>query len=390
MGDLSTVPSSIENGVKDSQGGVYDGDLLIKYKGINGDEYHVKEGTKVICDKAFACSFLKTLVLPESIQAIGRSAFEGSVELESINIPGEVTDIPHSAFKGCGNLKALTLPKSIKTVGPLFVTENMDVLSVSSKIEFHKDAFALAEIAVLEVPKNLSDYYEQLKKDLRLDCVIEANRKSVYIPVTDPLEDYRGGNWIDIKFNNLAHNKNQVTDTRLTQNPVLSFDKYADTTGTVTKSAAVGASFPVTINHILKTVGKSDGFLMLQFANMETNIPELNAIGTLKDKALYAINLTKVYEGLSFAKAPKPTIPSMWVSIQFARPDRTETAVFKMEYGKITALGMNDFGIDPEDDILQTETTAINIPAVSTETVPPSEHKSFLSGIIDSIKGLFG
>lgn len=163
---------------------------------------------------------------------------------------------------------------------------------------------------------------------------------------------------------------------------MLSFDKYADTTGTVAKSAAIGSSFTVTINHILKTLGQSDGFLMLQFASMDTNIPELNALGTMKDKALDAIGLTKVYEGVAFARVPKPVIPSMWVSIQFARPNRTETAVFKMEYGKITELGIVDFGIDPEDDVLQKETTAINMQAVVTEIVPPSGSKSFLSGMM--------
>ena len=101
----------IENGIEDEFGVVYSKDrkrlLIIKEYGLK--VYNIKNGTKVICDYAFAFdneSFcyipsLQSIYIPETVTSIGKSAFYGCEFLQSIVIPNSVTNIGKGAFRGC-------------------------------------------------------------------------------------------------------------------------------------------------------------------------------------------------------------------------------------------------------------------------------------------------
>lgn len=51
-------------------------------------------------DGAFQSCNLNALALPESLEAIGSSAFNGNQSLKSVNIPAKVKTIEESAFYG--------------------------------------------------------------------------------------------------------------------------------------------------------------------------------------------------------------------------------------------------------------------------------------------------
>ena len=52
--------------------------------------YSIKEGTCIISDYAFSnCKSLKQVVLPDSIQIIGRNVFKGCDSLQAIKISSE-------------------------------------------------------------------------------------------------------------------------------------------------------------------------------------------------------------------------------------------------------------------------------------------------------------
>ena len=108
-----------EQAIKDEYGVLYspDGLRLIKAND-NLITYEIKDGTKVICDKAFwGCESLNSIHLPESINSIGYGAFWDCKSLTSIHLPESLTSIGYSAFLGCDSLTSIQLPESVKSIG---------------------------------------------------------------------------------------------------------------------------------------------------------------------------------------------------------------------------------------------------------------------------------
>ena len=103
--DLSTetTEEEIKEAFVDGRGVKYskDGRKLLKVGELSG-AYSVKEGTRIICDRAFLwCCSLSEIVIPSSVTSIGDSAFYGCNSLSEIVIPSSVTSIGDSAFYKC-------------------------------------------------------------------------------------------------------------------------------------------------------------------------------------------------------------------------------------------------------------------------------------------------
>ena len=97
----------LRNAVEDEFGVKYSKDwkrLLKAPEKLKG-EYHIREGVKVIGNRAFdKYSSLTSINIPNSVTNIGEWAFMYCKSLTSINIPNSVTNIGKSAFWGCCNL----------------------------------------------------------------------------------------------------------------------------------------------------------------------------------------------------------------------------------------------------------------------------------------------
>lgn len=60
---------------------------------------------------------IKSIVLPDTVIKIGKSAFEGLSDLESIILPDSLLYIDESAFAGCSALKTIKIPENVATIG---------------------------------------------------------------------------------------------------------------------------------------------------------------------------------------------------------------------------------------------------------------------------------
>lgn len=99
-----------EWGVKYSK----DGRKLLKAPQELKECYSIKEGVRIICDKAFSmCSSLAEVVIPNSVTSIGGGAFFKCTSLISIFIPDSVTSIGNGAFSYCETLINIVIPTNV-------------------------------------------------------------------------------------------------------------------------------------------------------------------------------------------------------------------------------------------------------------------------------------
>ena len=117
--NLSTVVTEedLENAWTDEFGVKYSADrkrLLEATTNIR--HYSIKDGTRVICKKAFLSCCIGTIYIPDSVIIIGDRAFD-ECRLNNINIPDSVTAIGDKAFLDCCNLTCIHIPNSVTTIG---------------------------------------------------------------------------------------------------------------------------------------------------------------------------------------------------------------------------------------------------------------------------------
>ena len=118
---LSTevTKKDLANAVIDKFGVKYsiDGKRLLKASQYLKGKYVIRDGVRVICDRAFKdCSSLESIIIPNSVASIGGNAFESCGLLVSVKIPDGVKIIGDSAFPRCKSLASIILPRSIVSV----------------------------------------------------------------------------------------------------------------------------------------------------------------------------------------------------------------------------------------------------------------------------------
>ena len=74
--------------------------------------------TVAIGDNAFySCTFLTSVVIPDSVTTIGAKAFKSCTSLTSVTIPDSVITIGDDAFYYCSSLTSVTIGNSVITIG---------------------------------------------------------------------------------------------------------------------------------------------------------------------------------------------------------------------------------------------------------------------------------
>ena len=137
-----------------SNGSSYRGDIIIPetvtYNNIN---YNV---TSIGASAFYYCKSLTSVIIPNSVKAIGTSAFS-DCSLTSITIPNSVTKIGGRAFQNCTGLTSITIPNSVTTVyGYTFSgCSNLSSVNLSNNIktlwfEMFRDCTSLETIIIPE------------------------------------------------------------------------------------------------------------------------------------------------------------------------------------------------------------------------------------------------
>lgn len=73
---------------------------------------------KRIQDNTFGrCFALKSVILPDSVESIGRHAFSGCKELETVTLPANLRTVDEYAFSDDAKLRDIQLPKGLRTIG---------------------------------------------------------------------------------------------------------------------------------------------------------------------------------------------------------------------------------------------------------------------------------
>ena len=97
---------------------LYLGDALIKARTSLSGAYIIKEGTRIIADKAFLqCEKLTTVTIPTGVTDIGNSAFYVCGALTELAIPETVERLGSEAFSSCNSLTSVRIPGSVKSIG---------------------------------------------------------------------------------------------------------------------------------------------------------------------------------------------------------------------------------------------------------------------------------
>ena len=68
-------------------------------------------------DALFNCTGLTSVIIPDSVTSIGHNAFYGCTGLTGVTIGNNVTEIDEGAFSGCSNLMSITIPDSVARIG---------------------------------------------------------------------------------------------------------------------------------------------------------------------------------------------------------------------------------------------------------------------------------
>ena len=121
-------------------------------------DVRIKDGCVAIGSYAFSDSWLRAVVLPDSLKSIGAYAFENCERLDNITIPSSVTSIGSGVFSGCKSLKSVTLPDTLENLsaGTFRECESLKTVVLPKNLmRIGYSAFALCGIETLTLPDTL-------------------------------------------------------------------------------------------------------------------------------------------------------------------------------------------------------------------------------------------
>ena len=92
---------------------------LLHYPPARIDEiYEIPETVTAIGESAFAQStHLTEVLVPETLRTLGQGAFSGCAKLETIELGNQIAGLSNHLFSNCSSLTSFTIPESVQSIG---------------------------------------------------------------------------------------------------------------------------------------------------------------------------------------------------------------------------------------------------------------------------------
>lgn len=183
-------------------------------------EIEIPESVKKIGEYAFMLTGLKSISIPDGVEVIGNQAFNVCFELEKVNLGKNVKIIGEEAFNQCSNLKKINLD-NVETIGKGAFTECTNL----EKIEFGKNLKTIESMAFNNC-KNLKAVNLGNVKEIGDKAFFNCPIEKVFIPKT--LEKI-GEDVFTIDTQNIVvDNASPIKDTLLLYDYVYSKEKSTE------------------------------------------------------------------------------------------------------------------------------------------------------------------
>ena len=103
-----------------------------------------------IADNAFSWSFVRKVIIPDSVTQIGEAAFSWCESLISVEIPDTVKIIGEWAFIGCSSLKSIHLPDGLRKINYSTFQSCSSLVSIEIAVRF---SLAVQRFLLLSLPR---------------------------------------------------------------------------------------------------------------------------------------------------------------------------------------------------------------------------------------------
>ena len=115
---------------------------------------------KEIGASAFYGSSITSIVIPNSVETVGISAFENCTKLTEVTISNKLTSIPSAMFRSCFSLKTIEFPNSVTSIGSSAFSNCYDLESIKfspTLTTIAADAFSsCTSLTSVELPASLT------------------------------------------------------------------------------------------------------------------------------------------------------------------------------------------------------------------------------------------
>ena len=180
--------------------------VFVKY---TGSQSHViiPDSVTAIGESAFEnYSSLKSIKIGEKVTSIGPLAFSGCIGLTGITIPDSVTNIERYAFSGCAELTNVTIGNGVNCIGWRAFKDCVSLTSVTipdSVTDIVNDAFHGCSNLTYVLFKNPNGWR----------CAPSASAKrSIYIPRHDIRDPFKAAQLLKSSYENRHWKRTHYTD----------------------------------------------------------------------------------------------------------------------------------------------------------------------------------
>ncbi len=126
---------------------------------------NIHEDTKIIADTAFrACSYLKSITIPNNVVSIEESAFQDCDSLISVILNNNLLSIGYKAFNNCSSLTSIHIPDNVTNIydRTFYSCDKLSSIHFGKSVrEIGASAFRDCAITKINIPDNIKIIREE-------------------------------------------------------------------------------------------------------------------------------------------------------------------------------------------------------------------------------------